>query len=131
MKTYMEEQKGESFDWNKFLKNAIRRKTRIEQDVLDEVIARSQNWVTCACGNQCSVIPRFKDDDWEDEDSPVDDELRELGVEFFECIEREAWVSAKNVLKEIEARSAFLIHEIANKYIETLESLGYTVTKSR
>jgi hypothetical protein len=131
MKTYMEEQQGESFDWNKFLENAIRRKSPMDSDTLDDVIDRSQNWVTCACGNQCSIIPRHKDDDYEDDDAPIDEELNQLGVQFYECVKDQYWVEAKMTLKDIEARSATLIHEILQKSIDTLESFGYTVIKNK
>lgn len=47
------------------------------------------NWVTCACGNQCDIIPRKNwksaDDDFGQPDDP---ELYRLGMQFYQIIQK-------------------------------------------
>jgi hypothetical protein len=120
----MEQQKGESFDWNKFLKNAIRRKTPMDMEEHYKAIDRSKSWVTCACGNQCSIIPR------DSVGAPIDNDLADLGKQFFWDIKNENWTKAKNTLRQIEIKSIQLIQEEANKSMQILSDLGYKVSKN-
>lgn len=91
----------EVFDWNEFL-------TRPRRDMTTWMQASMQarKWVTCACGNQCAIIPR------DDIGSPYDDELQTLGVRFTGLIGRWRRKDAWNVLQQIERRSAQLIHQL-------------------
>ena len=50
-KTYSESKDKKFFDWNKFLN---KKKYTLEQ--LGDARNLSESWVTCACGNQCSVL---------------------------------------------------------------------------
>ncbi len=116
-KTYAETQNKPPFDWNAFF-----RKTKYSQLELDEATALAGSWVTCACGNQCAVIPRYGD-------APTDNILRNLGVKFVGVISAmRFWKSmgnpfefakekkqAKKILEEIEDRSRVLIDEIYQK----------------
>jgi len=69
----------------------------------------SQNWVTCACGNQCAIIPRLKANG-----EPKDDALRYLGIEFHGFIRNKDKHMAILYLQIIEERAAVLINKINN-----------------
>lgn len=103
MKTYAESKKRPPFDWNRFLKNAIRRKTDLPDEVFHEVCTLSADWVTCACGNQCEVIPRNSIG------CPLDPILAELGSDFADYISDSLWQDAKRCLKQIENRTVKLL----------------------
>jgi hypothetical protein len=85
-------------------------------DELQLAVYKSENWITCACGNQCDIIPRNGNG------KPDDPLLLELGIRFFGAIramlddEGEDFVAAreyaKKILMDIEKRSAELIAEI-------------------
>lgn len=104
MKTYSETQFKDPFDWNEFLN-----RKNITQTDWRRAYRLADNWVTCACGNQCDIIPKRYDG------APVDRLLRFYGVEFFIYIRGEDKNSAIEVLKKIEERSAILIKEIKSK----------------
>jgi len=53
MKTYSEAKGRGTFDWLAAL--TAKHISNEEWEALAEL---SQNWVTCACGNQCDTIPR-------------------------------------------------------------------------
>lgn len=97
--TYAESIGEKPFDWWDALNNPEKYK---DVDLLD----LSGEWVTCACGNQCDVIPRSEDG------QPVDNELLDLGYRFHNHIKDQSWDYAKVILSQIEERSAFLIAEI-------------------
>jgi hypothetical protein len=72
-KTYAEKKKEKTINWSKFLKQ------KCEDMHENEVTQRrwdAEDWVTCACGNQCAIIPRDMDG------VPKNRKLRELGVKF-------------------------------------------------
>lgn len=113
MKTYSEEEGREPFDWNKFLD-----KDEFTLDELKDACSRAGSWVTCAVGNQCSVIPR------DEIGEPIDMDLFNLGLKFHYSIlnmhesnENHGIVygiyieEAREVLDKIEKRSAELIEE--------------------
>lgn len=100
-KTYSEFKGEKPFDWNEFLN---KKEKSIEEILKANKLAR--NWVTCACGNQCSIIPRDK------LGRPMDNSLSQYGTSFAYSITYRNWHSAKYILKKIEERSAFLIKEI-------------------
>lgn len=130
MKKYVETEKGEIFDWNNFLKNAIRRKTPMDEDMIQKVYDLSEDWVTCACGNQCSIIPRYEESDCNYyEGSPKDDLLRELGIQFHSDIDDQNWVEAKNTLRAIERRSDELIQDIIKEQANFAKEMGYKLVK--
>jgi len=103
-KTYSESQGVEPFDWWKALDNP-------EAHANDEIslAERSGSWATCACGNQCALIPRS---DGMYTGAPNDHDLFYLGIDFSDDVCNEDWESAKATLSAIEARSAVLIAEI-------------------
>lgn len=116
MQTYAK-QKGKPFDWNKFLDKAITKGVTASEQSKAEKLAG--DWVTCACGNQCSILER------EGDGEPVDSELNTLGLDFNDEIHAENYRGAKKTLQAIEKRSAKLIAEKENEAIKTLEALGY------
>ncbi len=103
MKTYAEENGESVFDWNAFLDRAIKGHVTPQERRLAADMASS--WVTCACGNQCSVIKRRSDGE------PMDTVLSNLGYEFYEEMTRGFYRDAKKILNKIERRSAKLIQK--------------------
>ena len=82
--------------------------TEEEREKVADLGAQAGGWVTCACGNQCSIIPRTSNG------SPYDGELCSLGIEFSEYVSyHNLRVNrAVDVLEKIEKRSEYLIKEI-------------------
>lgn len=101
MKTYVETQNEKPFDWLEALSQE-----EIPKDEWEYLAHLSGRWVTCACGNQCDIIPRFPDG------APIDEKLHNLGMTFHSWILRENKEEAINVLKRIEKRSKELIIQI-------------------
>ena len=99
MKTYAEQQGEKAFDWNKFLENPPEKGSEEHWDAG----VRSGDWVTCACGNQCDIIPRSS------LGCPNDDKLERLGSDFYTDVNAGEWECAKNTLYLIEKRSAEII----------------------
>lgn len=116
--TYAEKEHRPVFDWNTFLNKG---EYTIEE--LHHAKILSNNWITCACGNQCDIIPRRSDG------CPKDWELAMLGYRFNTTIEQlyddyhysdyssiAYWLdNAKNTLYAIEKRSVQLIKEIQDE----------------
>ena len=73
MKTYAEAVGRVVTNWPVWLRNARFGKT--SKSSLGNHINLSGDWPTCACGNQCAVIPRF-----EGNGEPEDKELSLLGT---------------------------------------------------
>jgi hypothetical protein len=101
MKTYAQENNKLTFDWNAFLD-----KKSITSSEWMYALKLAGSWVTCACGTMCSVIPRRSDGE------PEDNQLYSLGMQFYDAIDIENADLAKDVLIEIEKRSAELIKQI-------------------
>lgn len=99
-KTYSETQGVPAFDWWKALENP-------QNHSHWDLCALAQSWVTCACGNQCAIIPRDVHARYPGQ--PVDEGLSALGIRFHSLVEGACWERAKGVLAEIEARSEILI----------------------
>lgn len=118
-KTYAESQGQPPFDWLAALSRPCAEMTNKEVSDMCEL---SLSWVTCACGNQCEIIPRSGN-------IPQDVELRASGSAFYGFIRamasRVCWKNydsadkwrreALETLRRIEARSAELIAEILTK----------------
>lgn len=106
-KTYAETQGQPAFDWRTTLDKAINRDLGdgLNEDEHEALIELAQGWVTCACGNQCAIIPR------DINGQPRDENLIRLGARFFYAIEDGEWEYAKEVLEQIEARSDILIKQ--------------------
>lgn len=100
-KTYAETQGQPPFDWNQFLANP----PTLNSAVHGSARIRATDWVTCACGNQCAIIPRT------DTHAPLDIALSNLGLNFCGQIDIGNWSGASRTLRAIEARSTVLIAE--------------------
>ena len=74
----------------------------------------SGQWVTCACGAQCAIIPRNT------EGEPLDWELKQLGLAFHTAIDLENRSEAFDILMDIETRSIKLMNQI-NENLKTEE----------
>jgi hypothetical protein len=76
-KSFAETNNQTPFDWNKALQQDP---AEISEAQLAELNALSKSWVTCACGNQCHIIPRGE------AGAPEDDLLNGLGRSFYNVI---------------------------------------------
>lgn len=114
---------GEAYDWNDYLTRAIAGETSSLEDI--HAINRSCSWVTCACGNQCSIIPRDEDGE------PLDKTLSALGIDFYEKVRRYKYKEAQGILKQIEKRSTKLIRAHYEKIAKAEERKAIAFLKSR
>lgn len=112
MKTYSELKRNKPFNWFEALS---------KEDISDKewvnLYHKAQFWVTCACGNQCAIIPRDNDGE------PIDRKLTELGMQFYELIRFREREKALKVLNKIERRSNQLIIKIQRDLNEQLSYL--------
>lgn len=106
--TYSESVGQPTFDWWAFL---CKQSWTTEEK--ENAAKLATEWTTCACGNQCAIIPRNS------VGTPDDMVLRALGMMFFNFI----WdfadfgsfndiEAAREVMIEIEKRSSYLISKI-------------------
>lgn len=118
---YVESQGKQVVDWN-----AILRQESYTLEEATQMCDLSGNWVTCACGHQCDIIPR------RDSGSPEDDYLEHKGTQFYEKIceihelvkyqdkendvdseeIKDCQQEARDILQQIESYSAYLIYQI-------------------
>ena len=122
MKTYSETKKHKKFNWYDFLNRANEGKAT--EGEIANAKDDSEDWVTCAVGNQCAIIPRDEDD------SPIDNTLYKLGSDFMDDILDEKWKKAIKTLDKIEKRSTILIQKELDKMINNIKGQGYKVTKA-
>lgn len=113
---YVEREKQEPLDWNLELS-----KTEFTVAEIQELSKLAGNWVTCACGNLCEVIPRTEDG------KPKDDQLRLLGTEFYGLVlEQEGHIREQQNIEDIRndnkkyLASLYLLHE-AGKILARIE----------
>jgi hypothetical protein len=98
------------FDWFAFLNQDIE---SVSEDYFDEANSLADNWVTCACGQLCKVLPRGSGN------HPMDEELYNLGMDFAYEIDnlRDSRVNkdklkALETLNKIEARTTLLLEQM-------------------
>ena len=96
MKSYTEQQGKELIDWNKILND--------ESVPISNYKRRAMDWVTCACGNLCDVIPRGR------LGKPKDYKLKILGYFFSVEIENNDREGARETIQRIEKRSTEIIN---------------------
>jgi hypothetical protein len=96
-KTYAEANGAAPFDWNAFLSIGHTEEEWEAANVL------SQEWVTCACGNQCDALPRNRHGE------PLDPELFWAGNEFNSAIHERDMAEAQRILAKIEKRTGHLL----------------------
>ncbi len=68
--------------------------------------SKSFDWVTCACGKQDSRIPKMGIDG-----GPMDNELRNLGCNFYGAVNGDEFDHAETILGRIERRAALVVLE--------------------
>lgn len=107
LEKYVEVRGKEPFNWNKAIAAMIKGNKDDKYNAKD-LYDRSGDWVTCACGNLCDIIPRDVDG------TPYDGRLEDLGFIFHQDVAIEDWHKAKLTLSQIEKRSAVLI----NRFLE-------------
>lgn len=95
---YIEEHNQEPFDWNVFLAQ-----DNIAEDAWKDAYELASDWVTCACGNQCAVLPR------NNYGEPRDLVLLRLGNDFYHAIDSRLVEEARRTLLLIERRSTYLL----------------------
>lgn len=103
--TYAESKNEKPFDWKAKLESIIDNEGSIGYDEHLKLSKMAGEWVTCACGNTCAIIPRGVDG------SPKDGRLHALGVSFYTKIYCYQWTAALGLLDQIEDRAAKLINE--------------------
>lgn len=120
LKTYAETQGELPFDWLRWLQHV---RINIGKNKLEKILHLAANWPTCACGNQCSVIPRYPhyyDPKSVGPDAPLDDNLRDLGMAFYcyvkgmrynDYFERNR-KNALETFKQIEVRSTEILKDM-------------------
>ncbi len=91
--------------WTKVIEEARERHATGVPPFTTEQKALSWEWVTCACGKQDSRIPR------NEEGEPLDDELDNLGNEFYAAVDDDDIDKAEKYLAKIELRSAQILLE--------------------
>lgn len=121
MKTYCQTKSRSKIDWNKTLDDLIAGKNTTRR--ISDIKELSNKWVTCACGNQCDVLPRW------DDGSPKDTELEDLGMEFCDNIFDENWKAARTTLNKIEKRSTLLINEIRKDLLREQKEINKKLAK--
>lgn len=124
-KTYSEERNKPIIDWNKVISDLRSEKIKrrdVKGDITDEfkeIERRAVDWVTCACGNQCSVIPRCS------VGRPIDSILAQLGGYFPITIangHEDNYERAEKILKDIEYRSAKILKEMVKNNLDHAEA---------
>lgn len=79
--------------------------TKEEHIKYSELCSLAGQWVTCACGNQCSIIPR-------EHGVPNDHILFDEGINFSSHVDSLNVERAAETLERIEVRSERLIKQI-------------------
>ena len=135
------EQEGESpFNWYEHLEMMRKLKEKREADPVNEAIyneysiwhsflvRKASDWTTCACGNQDARIPRH-----DETGSPIDLQLRELGIRFYTRIDHEKWETAKLILDQIEERAGKVMKvdydNRPQEYIDFIRESNYRATQ--
>lgn len=122
--TYAQKQGKKSFNWNKFLSKNFTKFSKEREDELFDADELASNWVTCACGNQCAIIPRC-----ETTSAPKDGQLYKLGSKFCDKVSKlrdaydlkkipqilKAQEQCQNILEKIEERSFIIIKKMKHE----------------
>jgi hypothetical protein len=128
MKTHSQTRGKKPFDWNAALAKDCKKMTEAEASTM---YGNASTWVTCACGNQCAIIPR------DSYGQPLDGSLRDLGMLFTDYVsdmfrnyqydEKTANASRKNAIKtlhKIERISQRLINVEVREAMNVLKTAG-------
>jgi hypothetical protein len=104
--TYTASKGKKPINWFKTLNSLIHDDSNLTDKQFLAFVNLSKSWVTCACGTQCSILPRYRDG------TPCDLLLNELGLKFYADITNRAWTRALKTLSKIEKRSCFLLKQM-------------------
>lgn len=88
-------------DWPR----VIERLDTMSEEELTKYFDLAMNWPTCACGNQCAIIPRDR------AGAPVDNSLVTDGSRFPWALDARDKVRARFYWQAIEARAAIVVAE--------------------
>lgn len=105
MLTYTETKGHQPFNWWTALRRAQEGLSTTADR--DNMLQRASQWTLCACGNQCSAIPRI-----ENSGAPEDVRLSTLGMDFYSQVRNARWQAAMFTLTQIELRSAQILTEL-------------------
>lgn len=92
-----------NWDWYAFL-NASK---EVKERYYDKAEGLSEDWVTCACGQVCNMLPKVSNL----HNIPLDVDARYLGYHFALQIDNKDWENAKITLDKIESRTIFLLQQ--------------------
>lgn len=124
MKTYAESRGCEPFDWNLWLAKAARDGATEEE--WSQATLASSRWVTCATGNQCTIIPR-------DEKGQPKDAVAVIlggGSGFDRAIMDRDIPRAQHLLRLIELHSAFLVECEVQKLRENAKAAALALAEA-
>jgi len=113
-KVYAQTRGEKRFNWNRFLNpKAIKSHS---EEAWNTAAHHAGRWATCACGNQCAVIPRGDYDGFSHDQAryiqrgePLDLKLSDLGMAFHSAIKEHDAEQARGILVGIEARSTAIL----------------------
>jgi len=88
--------------------------SRQEVSLYKAALKHSMEWVTCACGNQCELVPRDTDG------APFDSLLHRLGQEFPRRISDFEIIEAEFTLRKIEKRSIEVLRAKKRELTKTI-----------
>ena len=123
MKTYAAKKGKPEVNWTQILKNLSRRKTELPEEEFERISHLAQDWKSCACGQLSELLERDEEKDGE----IVDEELRGLGLAFYDCVDDQNWAEARYFLAEIKRIGGEMTKKLEQNAFDTLRSLGYNV----
>jgi hypothetical protein len=96
-------QRGSKFNWLTTLK-ALSDGESITPMQANTLAMRAGSWPTCACGQLCEKLPKIQDG------CPRDGTLRQLGTDFYQYVQTQAWCQALATFYAIEERTADILY---------------------
>ena len=95
---------GPSFNWLAVLKDLAAGMPISDRDYAI-LFGLATQWPTCACSQLCQSLPR------DPTGVPLDDQLSDLGIEFYWKVGRQKWRQALATFHKIEQRTEELLEE--------------------
>lgn len=102
--------KGKTPYWWTVMEKAERRLAKGRHPFTAAEETKASSWVTCACGKQDKLIPRYPETSVV-EGEPVDPVLSRAGFDFFDAVRAGDVKSAKRLLVRIERRAIQLLKQ--------------------
>lgn len=110
IKTFTEKKNRTPFDWRK----ALIEVKQTQRETLANLRLKAGSWVTCACGNQCDIIPRLNSGE------PLNYKLSNLGSSFYSDVSMMGTPSINPNLFEVYRNHAL-------RGLEEIETLSFTL----